>query len=152
MTANDLPADDLRIGRYSHAELNSMRGRRGRKPPEFYHLFPELKKAEATQRVPAKQAPAEHAPDPDGLAHRLRLASPAVRRLVEALLALPELAATSTGQLPELAVRVPDAPLATQRDEQVMVVGTGVDEVIADLPLRDPVYADPESDAELGIG
>lgn len=29
-----------RIGRFSHAELTAMQGKRGRKPPEFYQLFP----------------------------------------------------------------------------------------------------------------
>ena len=175
MITPDLPAEGLRIGRYSHAELSAMRGRRGRKPPEFYQLFPELKKAEATSRVPARQSPVEQspveqAPDPDGLAQRLRLASPAVRRLVEALLALPELAAASSGKLAERSVRVPvaalaaddvlttdvspvaDGPQAANVDAHIVAISTALEAEIGPLPLRDPVYADPDSEAALGIG
>jgi hypothetical protein len=30
-----------RVGRYTHGELAAMQGKRGRKPPEFYQLFPK---------------------------------------------------------------------------------------------------------------
>ena len=43
-TAPSAPApaapEGARIGRYTHAQLSAMQGKRGRKPPEFYELFP----------------------------------------------------------------------------------------------------------------
>lgn len=40
---------DERIGRFTRAELEALQGRRGRKPAEFYQLFPD-------KAVPAKTA------------------------------------------------------------------------------------------------
>ena len=46
-----------RVGRYTHAELAAMQGKRGRKPPEFYQLFPKAAGSDVTTKSrPAKPA------------------------------------------------------------------------------------------------
>ena len=46
-----------RVGRYTHAQLAAMQGKRGRKPPEFYELFPKSAAATAAAKPkPAKVA------------------------------------------------------------------------------------------------
>ena len=51
-------AGEPRIGRYLVSDLAAMRGRRGRKPPEFYTAFPDLAAGSEAKPVTAK-APRE---------------------------------------------------------------------------------------------
>ncbi len=44
------------IGRYTHSQLAAMHGKRGRKPEEFYELFPRDPNAAATAPVGARKA------------------------------------------------------------------------------------------------
>ena len=52
-------ADSERIGRFTRVELEALRGRRGRKPAEYYALFPEEGAAKPARATPptAKGAP-----------------------------------------------------------------------------------------------
>lgn len=56
------------IGRYTHAELQAMVGKRGRKPPEFHQLFPQtgaaaqIKKAKPAKAVKPRVARAKALP------------------------------------------------------------------------------------------
>jgi hypothetical protein len=53
---------EQRIGRYLLSDLAAMRGRRGRKPPEFYTAFPDLAAGGEAKPVAAKEPGAAKAP------------------------------------------------------------------------------------------
>ena len=140
MNANDLPADDQRIGRYSIAELTAMRGRRGRKPPEFYRLFPELSKpaialGASIAEEPRKKPMAQMNSKADRLAERIRAAPAAVRQIILALLDYTDGSSRTASDVPESFLgSVPS---------KVEVVAISVSQA----PVhQDPVYADPELD------
>ncbi len=54
--AADVPAAETgeTIGRYTRSQLEALRGKRGRKPPEYFQLFPELAKAPAAAKPAGK--------------------------------------------------------------------------------------------------
>lgn len=123
------------IGRYQRAELEAMHGKRGRKPPEYFMAFPErVRPAKPARDV----ADGRSAVGVDPLAERLRMAGPAVRKLVAHLLdVVGEMASVPAGEL--------------VADEEV--VAAIIPEPIANTAqvghLTDPVYADPEADLEM---
>ena len=65
-TTTPTAAGSERIGRFSRAQLEAMRGKRGRKPPEYFEVFPEARssaKEPKTAKEPkARKARAERAP------------------------------------------------------------------------------------------
>jgi hypothetical protein len=149
-----LPADDSRIGRYSHLELAAMRGRRGRKPPEFYQLFPELRKessvpdasttSEQLEQPESKRVP-KGARKADALAERIRAAPAAVRQIILAMLDFAE-ASTGTAQAAPEAISV-----LTPMPQNIVIASASTAPV-----LQDPVYADPMAEVrgsheEVGI-
>ena len=127
-----------RIGRYSRADLEAMHGKRGRKPPEYFQLFPERIRAPApvTQRraTRASSALAAELSDHDPLIAKLRAASPAVRQIVADLLAL-----TLPG-----AATVMCAPAEHAAAAEPQVAYTAEVTVTEPLARAEPVYADPE--------
>lgn len=171
-TANDLhpiPAAPEalateRIGRYARAELESMHGKRGRKPPEYFQLFPERIRAvplEAVRpRVSRLAAGAVAFSEQDPLVLRLRGASPAVRKLVADLLALvgEEHLAMPDAAIVQVAPAAQVAPAeeVLQAEIRVTAESAGVYAVetvtVAPLPMirAEPVYADPIEDAVTG--
>ncbi len=127
-----------RIGRYSRADLDAMHGKRGRKPPEYFTLFPERIRPAAPAKVRLSRA-VESAPsvfsDNDPLIAQLRAASPAVRRLVADL----------------LAVVAAEAPAVLAAEPAVTYDASAVAQDEADTPEMhrpEPVYADPEADEQ----
>lgn len=57
--------DGDRIGRFSRADLEALRGRRGRKPAEYYVLFPETSAAKPAKAPRSADKPAaRRAPQP----------------------------------------------------------------------------------------
>ena len=162
---NDPIAPD-RIGRFSRAELEAMRGKRGRKPAEYFELFPDLKREPAARAA----APAEGstptstvvcgepriAYDADPLTARLALASPEIRQLVANLLDLlgvPPSAKPMAGRA-SIPIQLP----ASSAVGDAVVPVPASDAVVEESPVApasvhaepvyaDPVYADPEADA-----
>lgn len=173
---NDPIAPD-RIGRFSRAELEAMRGKRGRKPPEYFEVFPDLKRepapriaVSAAESVPVSSvavacAEPRLAYEADPLAARLAYASPEARRLVGDLLDLlsvPHRARTVAGAaqsipFPVAAVaggmEVPaSASDAAAEEPPAAPILAPVHADEAPEPVyREPVYADPEADAVQGI-
>ena len=91
------------IGRYSRADLEAMHGKRGRKPPEYFTLFPERVRAAPTPRkikVAEASLNAVGGYEADPLAARLHAASPAVRRLVSDLLDVVGVSLVSLYRMP----------------------------------------------------
>lgn len=133
------------IGRYSRAYLEAMHGKRGRKPPEYFTLFPErVRTAPTPRRIKVAEAPelAEGGYDVDPLAARLRLASPAVRRLVSDLL---EVVATSSHHLQGQANHQAEiSPMPAPADAEQIP-----QKILQQVVLNEPVYADPELEPEL---
>lgn len=117
-----------------------MRGRRGRKPPEFYQLFPELRKdATALGSLIAAEPlvkPASKAVrNADRLAERIRAAPVAVRQIMLAMLDYAEGSSGMSNVVPE------EAPGSTPLEQEVVTTS------VQEAPVQhDPVYADPELD------
>lgn len=130
------------IGRYSRADLEAMHGKRGRKPPEYFTLFPERVRVAVSPR-PKKLAEASMSAagsyDADPLSARLRQASPAVRRLVANLLDVVDASLNHPAQS-----QVEDVAPTTSRVESPSSEPVHLQAVISD-----PVYADPEIEPEL---
>ena len=130
------------IGRYSRAELEAMQGKRGRKPPEYFTLFPERVRVAPTPR-PKKLAEASMSAagsyDADPLSARLRQASPAVRRLVANLLDVVDASLSHPAQS-----QGEDAAPIIARIES-----SPSEPVLLQAVISDPVYADPEIEPEL---
>ena len=130
------------IGRYSRAELEAMHGKRGRKPPEYFTLFPERVRVAPTPR-PKKLAEASMSAagsyDADPLSARLRQASPAVRRLVANLLDVVDSSLNQPAQSQVEDVAPTNARVETLSSEPVHLQAV----------ISDPVYADPEIEPEL---
>ena len=124
-----------RIGRYARAELEGMHGKRGRKPPEYFQLFPERIRAvplEAVRpRVSRLAAGVVAFSEQDPLVLRLRRASPAVRKLVADLLAL-----------------VGEEPLATLDSVSVHVAEVAEDSHAEDSHAEDSHAEDSHADAQ----
>ena len=156
-----------RIGRYARAELEGMHGKRGRKPPEYFQLFPERIRAvplEAVRpRVSRLAAGVVAFSEQDPLVLRLRRASPAVRKLVADLLALVGEEPLAT--LDSVSVHVAevaedshaeDSHADAQADMRVTAESAGVYSVetvtVAPLPMTraEPVYADTIEEAVSG--
>lgn len=139
-----------RIGRYLRADLEAMHGKRGRKPPEYFQVFPERQRAEVTAKAPkaakepktkSRAAEALTAYDADPLAVRLATASPEVRQLIANLLDL----VTPAARARRTQIEEPLAEIGTaMADISPVVVSESVAPVISD-----PVYADPEIDTQL---
>ena len=129
------------IGRYSRADLEAMHGKRGRKPPEYFTLFPERVRAAPTpRRIKVAEAPLNAAGgyDADPLAARLRAANPAVRRLVSDLL---DVVAVSNHSV---------VPQAHHQDESALAsIENSEEQTHHQTVLSEPVYADPELEPEL---
>ena len=130
------------IGRYSRADLEAMHGKRGRKPPEYFTLFPERVRVAPTPR-PKKlaetsmSAAGSYVADP--LSARLRQASPAVRRLVANLLDVVDASLNQPAQSQGEVV----APTISR------VESSFSEPVLLQAVINDPVYADPEIEPEL---
>ena len=147
-TETSLPASVLAagnavetIGRYSRADLEAMHGKRGRKPPEYFTLFPErIRAAPTPRRIKVAEATLNSAGgyDADPLAARLRAASPAVRRLVSDLL---DVVAVSS--------RDGEAPGNHQAESSPMSALADAEQIPQQVVLSEPVYADPEMEPEL---
>jgi hypothetical protein len=77
------------IGRYQRSELEAMHGQRGRKPAEYFELFPRrVRPAERIRSAKAARTAASkaRADNLDPLVDRLRRTTPQARLLVEQLL------------------------------------------------------------------
>lgn len=152
-----------RIGRFSRAELEAMRGKRGRKPAEYFELFPDLKRepapraaARVEESAPVSTAAACAEPrlayETDPLVVRLALASPEVRQLIGNLLDLLDVPHRGVAMVdrPSMAIALPatcavgDAGIPIAASDAVVVV----EPPVAPEPVyKEPVYADPEADA-----
>jgi hypothetical protein len=146
MNTTVLAAEEPRIGRYAPAELRAMQGRRGRKPPEFYQLFPEQRKepvavvASTEPKLVVKVA-SKQLRKADLLAERIRAAPAAVRQIIVAMLDYAESAPGVS--IPEAAM-VSDAGVAGAMASVPQVdVGVVVPEALAQV---DPIYADPDAE------
>ena len=129
------------IGRYSRADLEAMHGKRGRKPPEYFTLFPERVRVAPTPRkikVAEASLNSDGGYDADPLAARLRAASPAVRRLVSDLL---DVVAVSSHDV--------QAQANHQAETSPMPVPADAEQLPQQIILSEPVYADPEMEPEL---
>ena len=119
-----------------------MHGKRGRKPPEYFTLFPERVRVAPTPR-PKKLAEATMSAtgsyDADPLSARLRQASPAVRRLVANLLDVVD---ASLNQ-----------PVQSQGEDVAPTISRvespSSEPALHQAVISDPVYADPEIEPEL---
>lgn len=166
---NDPIAPD-RIGRFSRAELEAMRGKRGRKPAEYFELYPDLKR-EPTPRAANQAGESTSASavvacaeprlayEADPLAARLAQASPEARRLVSDLLdllAMPQsrpVARPVAHAIPcpvssvvgDLAISLPASDAAVE-ESPVAPAPVQSEQERGETRYRDPVYADPETD------
>lgn len=139
-----------RIGRYARADLEAMHGKRGRKPPEYFQLFPErVRPAAPVRERPARvEAPAPIAfADHDPLLAQVRAASPAVRRLIADLLAL--VAEVPPAGASTVVAAEPVVSYDTSAAASSAVVS--VDESSA-MARPEPIYADPEADEQTLAG
>jgi hypothetical protein len=136
----DATSSSERIGRYRRSDLAAMVGKRGRKPPEFYEAYPEQRrepaepKAERATKSGSSRAGRKATAlviDDDALAAQVRAASPAVRKLISDLLAVvgqeasavPAILASETAAAPE----------------------------VRTVTISEPVYADPEVEADSAL-
>ena len=136
------------IGRYTRADLEAMHGKRGRKPPEYFTIFPErVRVAPTPRRSKLAEAPLSVAGgyDADPLVARLRLASPAVRRLVSDLLDVV------AGSAPLQTNKPTSQPTSQQADAPAFTCedSPAAEPMPHEMILSEPVYADPELEPEL---
>jgi hypothetical protein len=79
------------IGRYQRSELEAMHGQRGRKPAEYFELFPKRERPSTRKRSPKtarSEAGAQAVEEKDPLVERLRRATPHERLLLGQLIEL----------------------------------------------------------------
>jgi len=147
------------IGRYRRAELEAMHGKRGRKPPEYFTVFPERVRAAPKAKLAETSLTADgkHVDgyDADPLAARVRRASPEVRKLITDLLNVVGAVtlksdAISAGEVDRDASAV---PYRIEETNSVLaspaVESPRMESAHLEACLSEPVYADPELETEL---